>query len=183
MHVSPDEDDARAWAGRAPDVTACWFVRQSGLHGVRHTQRVHIHAQRLVRELRWPAADADLVLTAALWHDIGRVDDGWDERHGALSVARIADCHLDASLAEPDARIVRFAIHHHCLDDDYGRLRATDEDDPERSLEVLRLLKDADALDRVRLVDATYGVDPKMLRHPCAPSMIDFALELFRASS
>jgi len=35
-------------------VPAEWFAHFSSLHGARHTQRVHIHAQRLVRELRWP---------------------------------------------------------------------------------------------------------------------------------
>ena len=81
---SPTPTTPRAWAGRAADVPARWFARQSGLHGVRHTQRVHIHAQRLVRELDWQDDDAQVVLQAALWHDIGRVNDGWDPRHGAL---------------------------------------------------------------------------------------------------
>ena len=47
MGSAPHADDAGTSAAE-------WFAHFSWLHGVRHTQRVHIHAQRLVRELRWP---------------------------------------------------------------------------------------------------------------------------------
>ena len=42
----------------------------------------------------------------------------------------------------------------------------------------MRLLKDADALDRVRLGD----LDPSYLRHPEARTMVGFAQELYRAT-
>jgi len=141
MGPAPQADDAGTWAGQAADVPAEWFTHFSWLHGVRHTQRVHIHAQRLVHELRWPEDDAGVVLSAVLWHDIGRVDDNWDPQHGALSAAG--------------------------------------QDDPERSLRILWLLKDADALDRVRL-GGWEDPDPAQLRHPRAVPMIPFARELLR---
>ncbi len=177
----PDTDDARVWAGRAVDVPAKWFARESWLHGVRHTQRVHIHAQRLVRELDWQDDDAQVVLQAALWHDIGRVNDGWDPRHGALSAERVADRRLDAALSAADSRIARFAIRYHCRSDGRGERRAIDEADPERALRVLWLLKDADALDRVRLGppgQGAYEIDSTTLRHTCTIEMIEFAEEL-----
>jgi HD superfamily phosphodiesterase len=170
-------DDAGAWASRAAAVPAEWFVRPSWLHGVRHTQRVHIHARRLVRELGWAEADAGVVLSSALWHDIGRVDDGWDPRHGAGSAARVVELGLHRSLAQADARLALFAIRYHCRDDTHGALRAADQDDPERALRILWLLKDADALDRVRLGGAG-EVDPSVLRHDCTRGMVDFAVEL-----
>ena len=58
-HAAADAD-ATAWAARAPDVPTEWFVRPSTLHGVGHTQRVHIHAQRLTGELGWAEPDAQL---------------------------------------------------------------------------------------------------------------------------
>jgi hypothetical protein len=45
-------------------------------------------------ELRWDDADTRLVLTAALWHDIGRTNDGEDPRHGAQSAARVLELGL-----------------------------------------------------------------------------------------
>jgi HD superfamily phosphodiesterase len=175
------EDDADAWASRVADVPAEWFAHASWLHGVHHTQRVHVHAQRLVRKLDWPAADANIVLTAALWHDIGRVNDGWDPRHGALSATRVRKRGLHSSLTAADARLALFAVRYHCRSDKRGKLRATGQHDPERALRILWLLKDADALDRVRLGDDAYEVDSTALRHGCTVEMVDFAVELLHA--
>jgi hypothetical protein len=184
MRPFADDDDAAAWARRAADVPAAWFARSSRLHGVSHTQRVHIHAQRLLRKLRWPEADARLVLTSALWHDIGRVNDGWDSQHGVLSAARVVELGLHGTLAEADAKLVLFAVRLHCLEDDIGRARVAAEADPERSPHILKVLKDADALDRVRLgADPFWEVDSSMLRHDCTPGMIDFAVRLLEATS
>jgi HD superfamily phosphodiesterase len=178
MEASPFADDAVAWAGRAAEVPPEWFAHSSWLHGVRHTQRVHIHARRLVRELRWPDADVGIVLPAVLWHDIGRVNDGWEPGHGALSAARVVDLGLRASLSAAEVRLALFAIRYHSRSDEHGLECAAGQDDPERALRILWLLKDADALDRVRLGSGAYEVDTSTLRHPCTSGMIGFAEEL-----
>jgi len=170
--------DAAAWAARAPDVPAEWFVRRSTLHGVSHTQRVHIHAQRLTAELGWAKSDTRLVLAAALWHDIGRTDDGIDPNHGAKSSARAVELRLPAALAPEHAALVLFTIVWHCLPDERAEEAARTLAEPERALRIFRLLKDADALDRVRLMpwEAT---DPALLRFPCTEESIAFAGQLF----
>jgi HD superfamily phosphodiesterase len=176
--------EAAAWAGRAVEVPTEWFARPaptSWLHGVRHTQRVHIHAQRLARMLCWPPADANVVLMAALWHDVGRVNEGWDPEHGRLSAERVVRCRLHTSLSAADARLALFAVRYHCRSDGHGPLRAADQDDPERALRILWLLNDADALDRVRLGNGVYEIDSTALRHACTVEMIDFAVELLLA--
>ena len=174
-------DDAGAWAGLAAEVPAEWFAHFSWLHGVRHTQRVYIHARRLVRELCWPEAGALVALSAALWHDIARVDDDWDPGHGALSAARVVELGLQESLPEADAQLALFAIRYHCLDDGHGSLRAAGHDDPEPALRILWLLKDADALDRVRLGGGADKVDPSALCHDSTRAMVGFAEELLSA--
>ena len=83
----PPRVEARTWLARRPDVPECWFRHVSRVHGVTHTQRVHIHAQRLIDRLGWSEAEGELALTAALWHDIGRHGDGVEPEHGARSVA------------------------------------------------------------------------------------------------
>jgi HD superfamily phosphodiesterase len=180
--------EARAWLARRPEVPQSWFRRFSRLHGVTHTQRVHVHAQRLLEELAWTAADGDLVLRAALWHDVGRQGEGVEPEHGARSVARADELGLAAGLAPADAAVVRFAILRHSLPDrdapDQAAELATSEDvarrlaEPERALRVLHLLKDADALDRVRL---GFGecADPRQLRHPETIALIPFAAALY----
>ena len=41
---------------------------------------------------------------------------------------------------------------------------------------IAKMLKDADALDRVRVMD----LDPRFLRYPCSEQYVDFAYELYR---
>lgn len=185
-----DNEDAAYWASRAPLVPEDWFSRRSRLHGVRHTQRVHIHAQRLTEQLEWPRADRDLVLRAALWHDIGRTGDGVDPGHGWDSVARADELGLTATLPDQDAAVLRFAIERHSLSDrgaaDSAEELATSDDpslrldDPQRALRVLWLLKDADALDRIR-IGLGECADPRQLRHHQTVRLIGFAEALHRA--
>ena len=148
----PHADDAGAWAGRAADVPAEWFARESWLHGVRHTQRVHIHAQRLVRELDWPDDDAQRRPLG------GPVARHRPRRRRLGPAARRVERRARRGPRPARRRCVRpthgialFAIRYHCRSDGRGERRAIDEDDPERALRILWLLKDADALDRVRL--------------------------------
>ena len=101
-----------------------------------------------------------------------------------MSAERVADRRLDAALSAADSRIARFAIRYHCRSDGRGERRAIDEADPERALRVLWLLKDADALDRVRLAppgQGAYEIDSTTLRHTCTIEMIEFAEELLAA--
>jgi hypothetical protein len=186
------DGDVAAWTARAPDVPAEWFVRPSTLHGARHTQRVHIHAQRLMGELGWAEPSARLVLAAALWHDIGRTNDDDDPRHGAQSAARAVELGLPAALAPADADVVLFAIVWHCLADESAVAEARRRHEapapgearrlaqPERALRILWLLKDADALDRVRL-QPWEAADPAQLRFPCTAASLPFAHELYAA--
>ncbi len=181
-------DEARAWLARLPDVEQDWFRRFSSLYGITHTQRVHVHAQRLLAQLSWNKADRELVLRAALLHDIGRFGDGVEQGHGESSVERADEQGLLAHLVAEDAAIVRFAMLRHSLRDGGAPGRAAElaasEDrtrglaEPERALRVLWLLKDADALDRVRL---GFGecADPRRLRHQETVELIPFAAALY----
>lgn len=186
-------DDA-VWVARAPRIDPDWFARPWSLHGIRHTQRVHIHAQRLTRELGWAELDAQLALRAALWHDIGRTNDGVDDGHGEQSAFRAGRLSLTDALAPADAGAVLFAVFFHSLPDQTAREEAPrwhDElgwpragrlQDPEQALRILWLLKDADALDRVRL-GPWEAADPRLLRHQETASHLPFAAALFKLLS
>lgn len=188
--TTPPIERVEPWVARAPDVPASWFRRASWLHGESHTRRVHVHAQRLLELLRWHEADMRLVLQAALWHDIGRETDGVEPAHGAHGAARADELGLTGGLRPDDAALVRFAITRHSLPDSGAPACASelaaDTDparrlaDPARALRVLWVLKDADALDRVRL---GFGerADPRQLRHPEAIDQIGFADQLYQA--
>jgi HD superfamily phosphodiesterase len=184
-------DDPAPWLACTPEAPEDWFLRRSGLHGVAHTRRVCIHARRLTEELGWPPEDAVLVLRAALYHDIGRLGDGVEPGHGAGSVARADELGLLAALPQADAAVVRFAIRRHSLRDagappDAEKLAAASDParrlaEPERALRVLWLLKDADALDRIRLGPGEHA-DPRQLRWARTAGLLVFAEALYRAS-
>ena len=168
------------WADQAPEVPGEWFLHFSHLHGVRHTQRVHIHSRRLACLLEWPAADPHLLLKAALWHDIGRYHDGFEPEHGGNSVLRARELGLTQSLSAADTALVKFAMRQHSLEDARSERAAGAEDEPQRALRILYLLKDADALDRVRL-PAFEWPRVELLHHRCAVDSLEFAHGLLGA--
>jgi len=192
------EDEARRWAARVPEVPAAWFLRPDGahgIHGIGHTRRVCIHVLRLSAALDVPQRLCGLTLTAARWHDLGRTHDGVEPEHGARSVRRVHELGLAdepvaaGDLPPADLELVLFAIRYHSLDDATARRAAAWRAAAWRAaarraalspdaLPLLWLLKDADALDRVRLGGGG-DVDPAYLRHPCAAEFIDFAWELY----
>jgi len=76
------------------NVNPAWFVRPNGydasrtIHGVGHTSRVLVHALDLSDALDLSTWERDALGFAALWHDIGRTNDGVDYYHGAKSAGK-----------------------------------------------------------------------------------------------
>jgi hypothetical protein len=132
--------------------------------------------------------EREALACAALWHDIGRTDDGVDYYHGAKSAGRVVSLGLHCNLPAKVYETALYAITHHCGSEAHGeraahsvRYRAsgdrnihTEQVDPEAALRVFRLLKDADALDRVRLGE----LDPTYLRHTVSRTRVERAWEL-----
>jgi uncharacterized protein len=147
------------------------FRTRSNLHGQDHVARVMVHAFRLV--VATGLADHAARLWGAVYlHDLERRHDGRCHEHGRWAWARFArDPDLQAHLAaggvtRADWPAIRTAVTAH------SRPQEIPGDDPHRVLTAL--LKDADALDRVRIDD----LDPGYLRFPAARKMERFAWAL-----
>jgi len=199
--ASGRQPTATEWLQRVPLVPPQWFVlpeRATGIHGAGHIRRVCVHALRIAEELGLADRRRRVAVTAALWHDIGRTHDGVEPEHGAASVERMRELGLaDAALADgrlspADLELVFFAVHYHSLNDEAarrayaglggggeGELRRSPTEGSHRAptdaLRLLWVLKDADALDRVRLGD----LDPCYFRHPITAGLVTFAEELY----
>ncbi len=164
-----------------PDPPEEWFIRPDGenaagsIHGVGHTVRVWLHGQVLARELGRPEWQRQALHQAALWHDIGRVDDGIDPLHGSRSAGRVIGLGLHTGLDERVREAALFAVTYHSLPDRTGEEAARLRAGGCELLDVLRLFKDADGLDRVRLGD----LDPAFLRHAEARARVARAWELY----
>lgn len=148
------------------------FAHPSLLHGQAHVARVLVHAFRLVGATG-AVAEMPRLWASVYLHDIARRHDGRCPHHGPDAWARFA------SLADVQAMFVRAGVS----TDDYPAIEAAvslhshgEQKTGGPHARLVKLLKDADGLDRVRLGD----LDPDYLRHPEARGMVRFAERLYR---
>lgn len=146
---------------------------QSEVHG-----RGHIHRTLLFAALiAWQEdLEEDVVrqfFLAAAYHDVGRSSDGFDLYHGARSALRLRE--LTGKEGEELLQLQAAVAAHARPDEDMEPiLRAYAPADYPRTLQLTRLLKDADNLDRVRLGDLKL----RFLRHRGARALEPFAWRL-----
>ena len=185
--TSPHHADAVAWVARAPYVATSWFRRHSRLHGAGHTRRVHVHAQRLLEQLRWERRRRTARPARRALARHRRESDGVEPEHGRRSAERADELGLTASSPPPTppscaspscGTRCRTAAPRRGGGAGRERGRGAPPGGSERALRVLWLLKDADALDRIRL---GFGerADPRQLRHRRPFELIPFASALY----
>jgi hypothetical protein len=143
-----------------------------GIHGLGHAARVLIWAEQVAEALQAEGTpvEMEVVRWAAAVHDVGRIDDGRDRGHGersALWVLENAAQFAPALIPSQVERVAYLCTWH--VPDDTKAPAFTPE---------LTCLKDADALDRVRIFD----LDVRRLRTSRAVALADSAGALFRVS-
>jgi len=162
-----------------------WFIRSTGedgsadIHGVGHATRVTIHAVELATVLRLPDRQVEAARLAGLWHDIGREHDGGDYFHGARSAGKVIGLGLHRGIALPVLELALLAVNFHNVEDRWGEDAARFATEPGAALAVFRVLKDADALDRVRF--GRNRLDPRLLRFEASHAMVARAVELLHS--
>jgi HD superfamily phosphodiesterase len=142
-----------------------WLAHDSDIHGVGHMSRVFI-LQELICDLlerRGAVVNREAVRWAAITHDVGRVDDGLDLEHGRRSAEWIKN-NLHDRLSPELIDMVTYIVHWHVPPDEEAPVMTTE----------LKILKDADGLDRVRLGD----LDTRYLRTSAALELISIARQL-----
>ncbi|MBL8143045.1 MAG: hypothetical protein JNM38_18145 [Acidobacteria bacterium] len=148
------------------------FVHRSRIHGQGHVARVMVHAFRLLRATGYHDETARLWASVFL-HDLARVHDGHCTVHGADAWRRFEDEAwlqkriAQAGIVDDDHVAIATAVTMH------SRSQEVASTDPHWRLTAL--LKDADALDRVRIDD----LDPGYLRFTPSREMAGFAQALF----
>lgn len=150
---------------------------KSNLHGINHVVRVLFNAYAVTTLENVNAEDRKIVIEAAKLHDIGRVSDGEDEENGNQSAIKARKMLEDKGFSAEEINLICFIIKEHSLP------RTKNEKDIEELPEALRqrykyclkLLKDADKLDRVRLGD----LDSKRLSTDSAKRLVGVAKDVF----
>ena len=145
------------------------FAHPSKIHGQAHVGRVMIHAFRLI-EATGMTEEASRLWGAVYLHDLARTHDGFDEVHGMHAVMRVNEStdlqeRLIARGVQSDDPSMLLAVMMHCLPDDHSAFGG------KPVWPLLAMLKDVNALDRVRFGD----LDPSYLRFEATKGMIKFA--------
>lgn len=146
-----------------------WLFHQSEIHGIDHLSRV-LQLQELIsnaQEKEGMILNREALRWAAGLHDLGRFDDGIDPDHGCRGGEWIK--YNMASTISPNIfeSVIYLVTWHNIEDSQIPRM--TNE---------MAVLKDADALDRVRIND----LDPARLRFEVSKGLIDTALQMLHSS-
>jgi len=150
------------------------------LHGVNHTRRVAFNARLLADIDGLSEEDKKVLLAAAMYHDIGRVNDDEDSEHGSYSVKKMQSRNLLSEFSDEDKDLIYFLIYEHSLPkrknkEDISELQPGLK---ERYSRLLKYLKDADKLDRVRL--GRYdGLNTSRLELPTSLKLVKLAYQSY----
>ena len=144
------------------------FFMPFGTHGIGHSRRVLNLAMELAKYYNVPERDKKNLAIACCYHDIGRLHDATDDEHGAISSEKMLKMKLEQqhNLTPDDLSVVLDLIVYHSMDDELW----LDDD----NLLIYQILKDADALDRLRFDD----LNVKYLRLAYSKELSPYAIFL-----
>lgn len=154
-----------------------WFHNPQGIHALSHTKRVLLLSLLISHLEKYCEEDRNLLCLASIYHDIGRINDGYDPDHGIASYDKLVNGKLLALDNFQDQEILRFVIQSHAIPDQsaYKKLNRYDLLDVDRTLRLYSAFKDADGLDRVRIND----LNPEYLRTGSALRLLLAAHQLY----
>lgn len=160
---------------RALILRPSYFDHPSELHGIGHTYRVMALGMHLA-ERSGNASLTGAILAAAFVHDMARQHDGYCTEHGRWAAERklplFRDFFIQHGIPAEQLDRIHTAIAFHSLRTEMNK------EDPAFTLTAI--LKDADALDRIRL--GPENLDPRYLRLPESRGMIGEAKKLYRTT-
>lgn len=152
------------------------YIYNSDIHGIDHNIRVSLYGYYIGLRYGLAKCDMKLLLEACKYHDIGRVNDNEDIIHGFKS-AKILDSF--ERFNKKDMKILLSMVTYHSVDDNLflNIAKMFDVDDLDRLKILCNILKDSDALDRVR-GGFRWGLDTKYLRTDISKEMVYLSYEL-----
>ena len=152
------------------------YIYTSFCHGINHNIRVALLSFYLANCYGLDNKMTTLALYGAMYHDIGRVNDEEDAKHGMRS-AKMLD-KLGLGLEEEELKILKTAIISHSIPDEkfVHIAKKMKVKDIENCTILFKILKDADGLDRVRLDYPCVGYN--FLRSEISKQLVPFSYSL-----
>jgi len=149
-----------------------YFDNPSPLHGINHTYRVMYHVLN-IGLLAGLNEEIKLAFCAAFIHDMARKHDGYCTEHGVWATKSkfplFRQLFLETGINSEGLRAIKLAVSNHSIRHEIRK------DHPFST--AVALLKDADALDRIRIGEN--NLKPEYLRFPVSLTLIDFSKELY----
>lgn len=159
----------------------------SPFHGLYHSEKVFLFALILAKEYKLNSELTQIIIDAAIYHDIGRKNDNEDGFHGLYAANRI-DNVVKSKIYENEANMGYLKA---IIDNHSRSIKKCDESTFQYYLEEFPLmdyntflilnaiLKDADALDRTRFkFDTESALKEKYLKLPFSKQLITFAIKI-----
>lgn len=157
---------------------------RSQIHGLYHSEKVLLFAYLIGKKMNLNPVDFQILIDAAIYHDIKRENDFEDAFHGYVSAQNIENV-IDNKIYEDETnlKILKAIIDIHSQDDKNALNNFynydIDEEEYERYKMLYSILKDADALDRTRFVETSMAtLNPKFLRLDFSKSLISLAKDI-----
>ena len=139
------------------------YLYKSEFHGLHHSEKVLLFAYLLGKHEKLNNLEFEILLDAALYHDIGRETETEDTTHGyatALRINRVVGSKPIYQNPE-NLEILRAICDAHSVEDKRMQSILLDynisEEKREMFFKLIRLLKDADALDRTRFQNLSHA--------------------------
>jgi len=151
-------------------------IFRKGIHGIEHNFRVLIIVRKICSIENITNDIKELLEFCAIFHDIGRINDGIDDSHGLRSIKKLNENDY-FGLNALNVPLTRFIIENHCIKDNtaIANIDKYDIKNKEEATFLFKVFKDSDNLDRVRIGD----FDSSYLRLPNSPKLIKFANEIY----
>lgn len=158
------------------DINSNWQY-YSNEHGINHSFRVLLFSLYLASVKNLSIEDISILIEGAKYHDIGRHNDTTDSSHGRRGARKLTAI---LPVNTSNLNIIQAIVELHSIEDsNYDTIvRKYNISCPDKFKILYSILKDADALDRVRLsMDYDYysSLDPSMLR-------LEESMKLIKAS-
>ena len=166
------------------------YLYKTNFHGYFHSQKVLLFAYLIGKHENLTNEEMQIIMTAAVYHDIGRQNEAEDEMHGYYSACMIEQKQRQLLKSEIfkdrlNVEYVKAICDAHSVSDEkmkniYQNYKYENENfDENEFITLANILKDADALDRTRFKKTSSAVlQEKYLRYPYSKKLIKLAEQI-----
>ncbi len=154
------------------------YLKLSDIHGETHANNVALFALFIASNVGLSEIDIKTIIEASIYHDIGRESDNSDRFHGIMGANKYGSAVITPN--ELKANEVKILIEAHALKgleqiDDLLVKYEVPFDERDRLIKMIKVLRDADALDRTRfkLLVEQNNLNIDYLEFECSKEIIE----------